>query len=104
MLDVLRLVSLENGMEERIRGWPAAGDREVLRRKYLVVSTASVLCLIIIVGTACQGCVVASASGIDGGVVSASSGIDWCVVAAATEERHAGLRLGGCEGRHYVFV
>jgi hypothetical protein len=89
-------------MEERIRGWPAAGDREVWHRKDLVVSTPSVLCLVVIVGTAWKGCVVASASGIDRGVVSASSGIDWCIVAAATEDRHAGLGFGGCEGSHYV--
>jgi hypothetical protein len=45
-------------MEERIGGWPAVGGEK--ERKDSVVSAASVLGLVIVVGTALQRCVVSA--------------------------------------------
>jgi hypothetical protein len=47
-----------NWMEERIGGWPAVGGEK--ERKDSVVSAASVLGLVIVIGTALQGCVVSA--------------------------------------------
>jgi hypothetical protein len=47
-----------NWMEERIGGWPAVGGEK--ERKDSVVSAASVLGLVVVIGTALQGRVVSA--------------------------------------------
>jgi hypothetical protein len=56
-------------------GWrreSVAGLQWMVRRQDSVVSTASVLGLVVVIGTALQGCIVSSPSGVDGCVVSTS--------------------------------
>lgn len=80
-----------------------AGLQRMLKREESVVATASVLGLVVVVPTALERGVVATAAGVDWCVVPASSGINWGIVAAAAEDSHAG-RLGCGEGRHYELI